>query len=161
MRTSSHRRLWWRVYSKLIRSGQEDKVQNLLAMIRANASMASMATTIEAGIKSLEASQKRKRSVSSSPSPKDRADAGDWRGGHPCQRNTIPEAGASGSETTTSNSASQSAPHWIPSNDSIGIIDLTSGSSDQPRPVLGLDHQVRIFVRVLINNCYALLKFCS
>jgi len=145
---------------KMIRSGQEDKVQELLAMIRANASMASMATAIEAGIKSLEASQKRKRSTSSSPSPKDRADTGDWRGGHPCQRNTVPEAGESGSGTGTSNSASQSAPHWIPSSDSIGITNLTSGSSDQPQPVLGLDHQVRTFVR-LTNNWYALLKFCS
>jgi hypothetical protein len=132
---------------EMIRSGQEDKVQNLLAMIRANASMASIATAIEEGIKSPEPSQKRKRSVSSSTSPKDRANAGDWRGsdGHPGQRDTIPEAGASGSETTTSNSASQPAPHWIPSsNDSIRIPDLTLGSNEQPRLVVGLD-LVRIF----------------
>jgi hypothetical protein len=137
---------------EVIRSGQEDKVQNLLAMIRANAPMASISATIEASIKSPEASPKRKRSVSSSTSPKDRTDAGDWRGsdGHPCQRNAIPEAGASRSETTTSDSVSQPAPHWIPSNDSIGITDLTLGSSDQPRPVLGHD-QVRIFDRVLTD----------
>jgi hypothetical protein len=138
---------------ELIRSGQEDKVQNLLAMIRANAPMASVAATIEAGIESLEASQKRKRSVSSSASPKDRTDAGDWRGGdgHPFQRNTIPEAGASGSETTASNSISQPTPHWIPpSNDSMEITDLTLGPSDQPRPVLGLG-QVRIFDRALTD----------
>jgi hypothetical protein len=137
---------------EMIRSGQEDKVQNLLAMIRANAPMASIAATIEAGIKSPEASPKRKRSVSSSASPKDRTDVGDWRGsdGHPRQRNTIPEAGASRSETTTSDSVSQPAPHWIPSNNSIGITHLTLGSSDQPRPVLGHD-QVRIFDRALTD----------
>lgn len=136
----------------MIRSDQEDKVQNLLAMIRANAPMASIAATIEAGIKSLEASQKQKRSVSSSTSPKDRTDAGDRRGSdsHPSQHNTIPEAGASRSETTTSDSVSQPAPHWIPSSDSIEITDLTLGSSNQPRSVLGLD-QVRIFDRALTN----------
>jgi hypothetical protein len=134
---------------EMIRSGQEGEVQNLLAMIRANASMASIAAAIEAGIKSLEVSQKRERSVSSSTSPKDRTDAGDWRGsdGHPFQRDTIPEVGVSRSETTTSNSASEPAPHWIPSTE---ITDLTLGSSDQPWPVLGLD-QVRIFVRALTN----------
>jgi hypothetical protein len=137
---------------EMIRSGQEDKVQNLLAMICANAPMASIAATIEAGVKSLEASQKRTRSVSSSTSPKDPTDAGDWRGsdGHPCQRDAIPDAGASRSETTTSNSASQPAPHWISSNDSVGITDLTLGSGDQPRPVLDFD-QVRIFVRALTS----------
>ena len=132
----------------MIRSGQEDKVQNLLAMIRANASMASISATIEAGVKGLEASQKRKRSVSSSTSPKDRTDAGDSTG------DTIPEVGASRSEAATSNSASQSAPHWIPSpNDSIGITDLTLVSSDQPQPELGPE-QVRIFVRALTNPAH-------
>ncbi len=145
---------------EMIRSGQEDKVQNLLAMIRANASMASIAATVEAGVKSLEASQKRKRSASPSTtntSPTDRTDAGDWRrsGGHPCQRNIISEAGASRSETTTSNSVSQSVPHGIPSNDSMGITDLALGSSEQPRPVLGLD-QVRIFDEALTNLAHFL-----
>jgi hypothetical protein len=137
---------------EMIRSGQEDNVQNLLAMIRANASMASIAAAIEEDIKSPKASLKRKRSVSSSTSPKDRPDAGDWRGsdGHAGQCDTIPEARASGSESTTSHSASQPAPHWIPSNDSPRITDLTLGSNEQPRLVVGLD-LVRIFFGVLTN----------
>jgi hypothetical protein len=142
---------------EIIRSGQEGRVQNLLAMIRANASMASIATAIEEGIKSPMASLKRKRSVSSSTSPKDHAaDAGDWRGsdGHPGQRDTIPEARVSGSETTTSNSASQPAPHWIPSYDSTRITDLTLGSNEQPRLVVGLD-LVRIFFGVLTNLAHS------
>jgi len=142
---------------EMIRSGQEDKVQNLLAMIRANASMASIAAAIEEGIKSPEASQKRKRSISSSTSPKDRADARDWKGsdGHPGQRDTIPEARASGSETTTPNSASQPAPHWIPpSSDSIRITDLTLGSNEQPRLAVDLD-LVRIFFGVLTNLAHS------
>jgi hypothetical protein len=145
---------------EMIRSGQEDKVQNLLAMIRATASMASIAAAIEEGIKSPKASLKRKRSVSSSTSPKDHADAGDWRGsdGHPGQRDTIPEARVSGSETTTSNSASQPAPHWIPSYDSTRMTDLTLGSNEQPQLVVGLD-LVRIFFGVLTNLAHSQYLF--
>jgi hypothetical protein len=133
---------------EMIRSGEESKVQELLAMIRANAPMLSIAATVKASLKTSEGSQKRKRTVSPSAMVKDDISAAGQSGSdvHMDQTDLSPRGGWIGSESAASATASRPASHRIASsNDSTGSTSHTSGMDDQSNQIF--DHaQVRALI---------------
>jgi hypothetical protein len=133
---------------EMLRSGEEAKVQELLAMIRENASMGSIAAKIEAGMKAPEGSQKRKRSVSSSALSKEGMSAEDQTGSEDQteRHNKRPPTGSIGPKRATSRSAPRPAPRRVTSpNDSLGVTGLTLASDDHSYPIIDLA-QVGAFV---------------
>jgi hypothetical protein len=136
---------------EMIRSGEEGKVQELLAMIHANAPIGSIAAIIEASMKSPEGSQKRKRGVSSSASSKEGIGPADRsKSDDDTERSDArPQDGLIEHETTESRSVSRPASHQATSSDgSIGVTGLALGSDDQSHPILDLA-QVRASVSSL------------
>jgi hypothetical protein len=133
---------------EMIRSGEESKVQELLAMIRANEPMPSIAAKIEASLKTSEGSQKRKRTISPSAMVKDDMSAAGQSGSdvHMGQTDLSPRGGWIRSESAASTTASQPAWHRVTSsNDSIGSTGHTSGMDDQSKQIF--DHaQVRALI---------------
>lgn len=126
---------------EMIRSSEESKVQELLAMIRANAPMSSIAAKVEASLKISEGSQKRKRTISPSAIVKDDVSAAGQSGSdaHMDQTDLSPRGGWIGSESTASTTASRPASHRVTaSNDSIGSTGHTSWMGDQSNQIF--DH---------------------
>jgi len=133
---------------EMIRSGEESKIQELLAMIRANAPMSAIAAKVEASLKTSEGSQKRKRTISPSAIVKDNISAAGQSGGdvHMDQTDLSPRGGWIGSESAASTTASWRASHRVTtSNDSIGSTGHTSWMDDQSNQIF--DHaQVRALI---------------
>ena len=128
---------------EMIRSSEEGKVQELLAMIHAKASIGSIAAIIEASTKGPEGSQKRKRSVSSSASSKEGTGVANRikTDDDTEQSDTRPQDRLIEPETAASRSVSRPAPNQVTSSDgSIGVTGLTLGSDDQFHPIIDLAH---------------------
>jgi hypothetical protein len=118
----------------MIRSDEESKVQELLAMIRANAPMSSIAAKVEASLKTSGGSQKRKRTISPSAIVQDDISAAGQSGSdvHMDQTDLTPRSGWIESESATSTTVSGPASHRVTSSrDSIGSTGHTSGMDDQ------------------------------
>jgi hypothetical protein len=127
---------------EMIRSGEESKVQELLAMIRANAPMSSIAAKVKASLKTSEGSQKRKRMV------KDDISAAGQSGSdvHMDQTDLSPRGEWIGSESAASTATSRPALHRVTSsNDSIGSTGHTSGMDDQSNQIFN-HAQVRALI---------------
>lgn len=136
---------------EILRSSEEGKVQELLAMIRANASMTSIAAAVEASTMTSEGSLKRKRSVSSSASSREGTDGVKRTGSddHTKPSHTLSQGVLTESETAASRSTSAPEPYQLTSSEQpIGDDALTFGSDDQPHPIFELA-QVRAFVKGL------------
>lgn len=133
---------------EMIRSGEESKIQELLAMIRANAPMSSIAAKVDASLKTSEGSQKRKRTISPSAIVKDNISAAGQSGSdvHMDQTDLSPRGGWIGSESAASTIASQPASHRVTtSDDSIGSTGHTSWMDGQSNQIF--DHaQVRALI---------------
>lgn len=137
---------------EMIRSADEGKVQELLAMIRGNASMGSIADKIEASMKSPAGSQKRKRSVSSSGMSKDGMSTGERSGDDDqTERRDVPPPTDSVDPTTpTSRSTSRPTLRPVTSpNDLAGVSGLTLATHDDSHHIIDLA-QVRAFVSGLV-----------
>jgi hypothetical protein len=136
---------------EMIRSGDESKVQELLAMIRANVPMGSIAAKVEASMNGPEGLQKRKRSVSPSTSSKGGTSAGDQSGSdyRMEQRGVRPWAGSVEPETAGSRSVSRQAPHRVISSSvSPSLIGPTLALDDKSYPIIDLA-QVRALLKSL------------
>jgi hypothetical protein len=133
---------------EVIRSGEESKIQELLAMIRANAPVSSIAAKVEASLKISRGSQKRKRTISPSATVKDDISAAGQSGSdvHMDQTDLSPPGGWIGSESAASTTTSRPASHRVTtSNDSIGSTGHTSWMDDQSNQMF--DHaQVRALI---------------
>jgi hypothetical protein len=126
---------------EMIRSGEESKVQELLAMIHANAPMSSVAAKVEASLRTSEGSQKRKRMISPSAIVKDDISAAGQSVSdvHMDQTDLSPRGGWIGSESAASTTVSQPTSHRATSShDTIGSTGHTSGMDDQPNQIF--DH---------------------
>lgn len=133
---------------EMIRSGEESKVQELLAMIRADAPMSSIAAKAKASLKTSEGSQKRKRTISPSTMVKDDISAeGQSRSDILMDQTDLSPRGEwIGSESAASTTTSRPALHRVTSsNDSIGSTDHTSGMDDQFNQIFNHD-QVRALI---------------
>jgi hypothetical protein len=132
----------------MIRSSEESKVQELLAMIRANAPISSIAARVEASLKTSEGSQKRKRTISPSAIVNDDISTAGQSGGdvHMDQTDLSLRGGWIGSESAASTTVSRPALHRVTSsNDSVGSTGHTSGMEDQYNQIV--DHtQVRALI---------------
>ena len=154
---------------EMIRSSEESKVQELLAMIRANASMSSIAAMVEANLKTSDGSQKRKKSVSSSALSQEDTGAAEHSGSDVDmgQTDPSPQPGLIGSEPDPSWSASRPAPHWVTSpSDSIEFTGPALESLGQSPPILDLA-QVRTLAMVsrpssflVIESLMSFLEYC-
>jgi hypothetical protein len=136
---------------EIIRSNEEGKAQELLAMIRANASMTSIAAAVEASAMTSERSLKRKRSVSSSASSREGTDGVKRTGSddHTKPSHTLSPGALTESETAASRPTSAPAPYQLTSSkESIGDGALTFGSDHQSHPIFELA-QVRASVKGL------------
>ena len=132
---------------EMIRSGDDGKVQELLAMIRDNASLSTVAATVEANLKTSDGSQKRKRSASPSPVSEELDKAlAEQSGSDVHMGETVPSPQASllPSAAAPSKLLSIPATRRGPSADSIGFRRPSLGSESQSRPITDIT-EVRNF----------------
>lgn len=140
---------------EMIRSSDESNVQELLAMIRANASIGSIAATVEASTKGRPGSQKRKRSVSPLASSKEGASVAERNrtDEHVEGYHVYPYTGSVESDVAASRSASLPGPPTVTSSrESLDVTGFAPASDSQSSPIIDVA-QVSALAPSLCTRC--------